>query len=98
MAAAPTRAGETFSCTPPRDGWIFISAAISGDGEARLALDGNEQDIILPSSGSGGSDREVMRHVTAGNHVLRAANSSVATIKKISVKAIPELIYSGLGY
>ncbi|HTL17330.1 MAG TPA: hypothetical protein VL793_08840 [Patescibacteria group bacterium] len=97
LEAAPSRAGETFSFTRPRDGWIFISAGTSGYGEARLVLDGNEQDAILLSNGSG-SDHEAMRHVTAGNHVLRAAGGSTATIKKISVKAIPELIYSGLGY
>ncbi|HXP59902.1 MAG TPA: hypothetical protein VN829_05375, partial [Dongiaceae bacterium] len=97
MEAAPTRANETFSFTRPRDGWIFISAATSGGGEARLALDGNEQDTILLSSG-GGPDLEAMRHVTAGNHVLCAASGSMATIRRITVKAIPELIYCGLGF
>ena len=97
LEAIPARAGETFSFTRPMDGWIFISAATSGDGEARLALDGNERDTILVSSGSG-PDREAMRHVTAGNHVLRAVSGNTATITKITVKAIPELIYCGLGY
>jgi hypothetical protein len=97
LEAAPTSAGETFSFTRPLNGWIFISAATSGDGEARLALDGNEQDMILLSSGSG-PDHEAMRHVTAGNHVLRVASGSTATIKKITVKAIPELMYCGLGF
>ncbi len=99
LEAAPATTGETFSFTRPRDGWIFISATTSGDGEARLALDGNEQDTILLGSGSGsGPDHEAMRHVTAGNHVLRAASGSTATIKKITVRAIPELMYSGLGF
>src|ERR1035437_2141986 len=53
LEAAPTRAGETFSFTRPRDGWVFISAATTGDGEARLTLDGNEQDTILLSGGAG---------------------------------------------
>jgi hypothetical protein len=97
LEAAPTKAGETFSFSRPRDGWIFISASISEDGEARLVLDGNEQDTILLSSGSS-PEREAIRHVTAGNHVLGPANDSKATIKKITAKAIPELMYSGLGY
>jgi hypothetical protein len=97
LEAATTRDGETFSFTRPLNGWIFISAATSGDGEARLVLDGNEQDTILLSKGSG-PDHEAMRHVTAGNHILRAASDSTAAIKKITVKAIPELMYSGLGY
>ena len=97
LEAAPARTGQPFSFTRPRDGWIFISAVTSGEGEARLALDGNEQDTILLSSREG-SDREAVRHVTAGSHVLRAARGSTATIKKITVKAIPELLYSGLGY
>jgi hypothetical protein len=97
LEAAPTRAGETFSFTRPRDGWIFISAATSGGGEAKLALDANEQDPILLSGGSG-PDHEAMRHVTAGNHVVGAATGSAATIKKITVKAIPDLMYSGLGF
>src|SRR5436190_4888138 len=46
LEATPAGAGEVFSFTRPRDGWIFISAATRGDGEARLALDGNEQDTI----------------------------------------------------
>jgi hypothetical protein len=97
LEAAPGRAGETFSFTCPRNAWIFISAATGGDGEARLALDGNEQDTILLNS-STGLNHEAMRHVTSGNHVLRAASGSTATIKKITVKAIPELMYCGLGF
>lgn len=97
LEAAPTRAGETFSFTRPRDGWVFISAATTGDGEARLTLDGNEQDTILLSGGAGPA-HEAMRHVTAGDHLLRAAAGSTATVNRITVKAIPELIYSGLGY
>ena len=97
LEAAPTRAGETFSFTRPRDGWVFISAATTGDGEARLTLDGNEQDTILLSGGAGPA-HEAMRHVIAGDHLLRAAAGSTATVDKITVKAIPELIYSGLGY
>lgn len=97
LEAAPTRAGETFSFTRPRDGWVFISAATTGDGEARLTLDGNEQDTIL-LSGRAGPAHEAMRHVTAGDHLLRAAAGSTATVNKITVRAIPELIYSGLGY
>src|SRR5260370_19685133 len=47
LEATPNGACETFSFTRPRDGWIFISAATSADGEARLALDGSEHDTIL---------------------------------------------------
>src|SRR5690348_10042924 len=77
LEAAPTRAGETLSFTRPREGWIFISAVASGEGQARLVLDGNELDTILLGSGSG-PDLEAMWHVTAGSHVLRAANGSKA--------------------
>src|SRR5215467_5203550 len=84
LEAAPTRAGETFSFTCPRTGWVFISAATSGDDEVRLALDGNEKETILLTNGAG-SAREAMRHVTAGNHVLRAAAGSAAAITKITV-------------
>jgi hypothetical protein len=97
LEAAPTRAAETFSFTRPRDGWIFISAATSGGGEALLVLDGNEREAILLSGGDG-PYHEAMRHVTTGNHVLLAASGSRAKIKRITVKAIPELMYSGLGY
>jgi len=97
LETAPTKAGETFSFTRPRDGWVFIAAATTGDGEARLTLDGNEQDTILLSGGARPA-HEAMRHVTAGDHILRAAAGSTATVNKLTVKAIPELIYSGLGY
>ncbi len=97
LQAAPTKAGQTFLFTRPRDGWIFLSAATRGNGEARFVLDGNEQDTILLSRGSG-PDYEAMRHVTAGNHVLRVAGGSTVTIQKITVKAIPELMYCGLGF
>jgi hypothetical protein len=97
LEAAPTRGEESFSFTRPSDGWIFISATISGEGEARLVLDGNDRDAILLSSGSGAYP-ETMRRVTAGSHVLRTARGSTAQIKKITVKAIPELMYSGLGF
>jgi hypothetical protein len=97
LKSTPARTGETFSFTRPGDGWIFISATTSGDGETRLALDGNEQDTILLASGAG-PDHEAMRHVTGGNHVLRHAKGSTAKIKNITVKAIPELMFSGLGY
>ena len=97
LEAAPAGAGETLSFTRPLEGWVFVSAAISGEGEARLALDGDEQETILLSGGSG-PEREAMRHVTAGNHVLRLVTGGAATIKRITVRAIPELIHCGLGF
>src|SRR5437764_14290385 len=63
LEVAPTRADETFSFTRPLNGWIFISAATTGDSEARLVLDGNEQNPILLSR-AGGPEQEAMRHVT----------------------------------
>jgi hypothetical protein len=97
LELTPTRAAENFPFKRPSDGWIFISANLSGPGEVQLMLDGNEQDTILLSSGSG-PDHEAMHYVTGGNHVLRPSRGSTATIKKITVKAIPELMHSGLGY
>ena len=96
LEATPATAAEPLSFTRPLEGWIFISATIRGGGEARLMLDGNDQDTIVLSSGSGPA-YEAMRHVAAGNHVLRAAAAAPLPSTEITVKAIPELMYSGLG-
>src|SRR5579872_3454581 len=91
LDSASVSSGQTVSFARPRDGWIFISAGPVGAVDLALIFDGNERDPIQLVGG------EAMRHVTAGIHTLRVGGSA-RPINKLVVKAIPELIYSGLGF
>ena len=96
---APDAAGGSFPFVRPSDGWIFISVTTHGDGTIRLMLDKGApgETPVDPAPGSGPT-QEAMHYVAKGRHILNIERTGTISLEHLTVKAIPELIHSGLGY
>ena len=77
------------------DGWILVSATCNGKGTARVLLN-EEPDPVIVHDGDGSG--ETMHYVTKGAHTIRVECQREATVNRLVVKAIPELIHCGLGF
>jgi len=75
----------------PRPGWCWFQLA----GQGAAALDDRRTPLL--ASGRGATPTEVMRYLPAGRHVLHVSAGEGARPSLI-VRAIPEIIYSELGY
>lgn len=98
LDVAPGPDPETFSFVRPSEGWIFISFTTHGDGTIRLTLDkgaAGEAPIVAPAGD--GPVREAMHHVVSGRHTLSVEHGT-SSLAHLTVKAIPELMHSGLGF
>src|SRR6267142_4317775 len=82
--------GRSFDFTRKSDGWVFLSASCKGTGMVRVVLD---KDAVIVREGAGIS--EGMRYVTKGPHTIRV---EAGVADRLVVRAIPELIHSGLGF
>lgn len=97
LAVDPVANGETFEFTHPRDGWIFVALGGGGGRSNRLVLDGKTLEL---REHSGGLDRELeaMNYVGSGVHKIRVDGDGDLKNLRLVVRAIPELVHSGLGY
>ena len=77
------------------DGWILVSATCNGKGTARVLLN-EEPDPVIVHDGDGSG--ETMHYVAKGAHTIRVECQREATVNRLAVKAIPELIHCGLGF
>ena len=96
---ATPQARHTF--TNPRDGWVFISSTASTPKGASvyLILDSENKDEAVTVHRNGEEElREAMRHLPAGAHALNVHVEAGATLRRLVVRAIPEIVYPGLGY
>lgn len=96
-AKSASQTGTTFLFDRPDDGWIFISLSVTGRSEVRLHLDQLSAPVLIHQAGGGARD-EAMRYVPAGRHTLRVDGDGAFDVEQLGVRAIPELIYCGLGY
>lgn len=93
--ASISQSRQRFAFTRPSDGWIFVSAACNG--MARVVLDPETRgDTVIVHDGAGG--REAMRYVAKGAHAIQVECQGEASVDRLVVKAIPELIHRGLGF
>ncbi len=98
-ASAIAPPGQTLMFSRSRPGWIFVSVTAKGTGQIGLRLDQGQQiDAQLPVGGADTAPAEAMRFVDQGEHKLQVELAPGTTVEKLVVKAIPELIHSGLGY
>ncbi len=90
---------EAYAFRNPRDGWVFVSV-IPGTGKTTVSLvpslaqDAKGEARVLRGIETGAA-LEIMQQLPAGAYRLhvRGGDSS-----RLVVRAIPELIYTGLGY
>jgi hypothetical protein len=94
-----SKTGNSLTFTRSRAGWVFVSAAYHGRGAVRIVLDkasGGDPLIIHDADGDGLD--EAVRYVPQGEHQVLVECEGDASVDKLVVKAIPELIHCGLGF
>jgi hypothetical protein len=93
VASVQKKAAYTFQ--NPRDGWVFISM-IPGAGETTVSLaPAPKAEARVLRGVENGTALEIMRLLSAGAYRLHVRGEDSS---RLVVRAIPELIYTGLGY
>ena len=82
----------------PLDRWVFIrtKASVTGDGEVRVALDPDVQDLPIALHTRTGS-LEAMRYLKAGEQTLHVGRKGNAGLDHLEVRAIPALQHAFYG-
>jgi hypothetical protein len=89
----------SFSFNRPGDGWVFISATCKGNGSVAIALDDSaKSDAVINHRATDGNPAEGVRFVKTGQHRIHVDCEGTARVERLVVKAIPDLIHSGLGF
>ncbi len=95
LDVASVQADQPYAFQNPRDGWVFVSVS-PGDGKTTVSLTpeaGGKARILRGVEN--GTDLEIMQQLPAGAYQLHVRGKDVS---RLIVRAIPELIYTGLGY
>ena len=82
----------------PREGWVFVSATVSSAGKGRMRISlGNAPDgeTLIVKEKPGPETLEAMRYCPAGQHRLTIEAGTGASLQRLIVRAIPELVYGG---
>jgi hypothetical protein len=76
-----------------------VSVTARGEGSTQLTLDKGEpgEAVVNPAPGPG-PVHEAMHWVTKGGHTLHLDLPGTVAVERLTIKAIPQLIYCGLGY
>ena len=100
----PTAGTKSIAFTNPRDGWVFVSCVADVGKASKVTLSvesgGTTQDWIVhhgsapppPVWQGTGATREAMRLLAAGPHKLLIGVSGAPKIRRIVVRAVPEMI------
>ncbi len=90
---------NSFTITRSDAGWIFISASCKGQGKVKIVLgSGPKGDAVIVHEAGGATTDEAMRYMAQGAHQIRVECDGDASIDKLLVSAIPDLIHCGLGF
>jgi hypothetical protein len=99
LDVTPAPGEQSFSFVRPSAGWVFVSFTIQGGGAVQLTLDKSTPgEVAIYPDAAAGPAREAMRHISQGPHTLQVDGPGAAALGRLTVKAIPELIYCGLGF
>ena len=94
-----SKPGGSYTFTRPSAGWIFISTECKGTGKVTIFLDrASAADAVIAHGPDGPSVDEAVRYVSKGEHQVQVEVEDDASVDKLSVRAIPELIHCGLGF
>ena len=89
-----------YTFSNPRDGWIFISSTVTtaDSGQVTLTIDSKSvQDAVLVHKADKERTLEAMRFLPAGEHKVNILSEGGLLPEKLSVRAIPELIFCRYG-
>lgn len=94
-----TQTVQSFAFHPDRAGFIFLAVDCQGKGTATFRLDDLPEPIaVVQCTADGIQHAEAVKNVAAQEHTLHVACEGETRIAQLVIKAIPELIYCGLGY
>ena len=83
----------------PISGWIVLSAKCQGSGTVTVVLDDSATaNAVINHRVRDAKPAEGVRYVKQGEHHVHVACDGAARVERLVVKAIPELIHSGLGF
>jgi hypothetical protein len=89
----------SYSFSRPSDGWIFLSAECQGSGTVTVVLDDSATaDAVINHGVADAKPAEGVRYVKQGEHHVHVVCEGTARVERLIVKAIPDLIHSGLGF
>ena len=94
-------ADKEYTFKNPRDGWVFISVTAPAGGFDKMVLSIDpvpEGEAGIVHGIEKGETLEVMRQLPASTYKLHIHCADAARPTALIVRAIPELIYTGLGY
>src|SRR5579872_7483799 len=91
--------GGTFQFQADRDGWLFLSAKLQGNGAINVSIDAEHAGpSVLSRRVDNSTVAEGMRRVAKGTHELRVECHGDVRIDRLVIRAIPELMHCGLGF
>lgn len=95
---AISKSGNSFSFHRPQDGWIFVSATCKGKVAIRLAGEADKPpvELIAAEDSKEGQTVEAVRKIAQGDHRILVECDGTATVSKLIVRSIPELVHCGL--
>ena len=98
----PSVSKGTFRFYNPREGWVYIlsKAQVKGSGHLQLCLSNSNnccKEIILEHQ-KGKAVKEAMRFLKEGHYNITISKVGSANLRKLVVRAIPEIIYCKFGY
>jgi hypothetical protein len=84
-----------YAFTNPRKHWVFISSTADpgASGRTRISI-GSSENVVIDHDKLSESTMEAMRLLPAGGQKIKIEREGGATLKKLIVRAIPELGYS----
>ena len=89
--------GQRHRFVNPRDGWIWMSSTAVG--KVRVTLDGSPaEQAVIAHDGTDPGPREAMRKLPAGPHTVEIHGEGGATLSRLVVRAVPEMIFDSIGY
>ena len=100
VSPLPSAHSLQYDFANPRDGWVFFTSTAQVGKDARLAMALDEeprQEIIVHTPGTP-ETREAMRFLGAGKHRLRIFGEGRASLQRLIVRSVPEILYCKLGY
>ncbi len=92
----------TFRFYNPRDGWVYIlsKAQVRGPSQLQLSLYNNSGRCkeIISEHQKGEAVKEAMRFLKEGHYNIIISKIGSANLRKLVVRAVPEIIYCKFGY
>ena len=97
---AGKRSLQKYRIVNPRSGWIFLSSSadVKGDGQVLVTIDAAAEDAVIRQKQNDPGTKEAMRYLSEGAHTIEVRCDGDARLKRLVVRAVPEMIFVSVGY